>query len=483
MTLPDQSLSRILVADDEQPMRFVLKSAFESAGYAVDLAEDGDTALARLQSGAYPVALIDIRMPGATGLEILDRLRELGCDTSVIIITAQATMENAVEAMRRGAFEYLTKPFNLDEAINMVAGALESRALARQARQANSARPEPPPDKRTLLGQSPAMQKIFKTIGRLCKTDVTVLIQGESGTGKELVARELHRASHRFGRPFVTVNAAAIPATLMESELFGFERGAFTGAHQRHAGKFEQAEGGSLFLDEIGEMTPDLQAKLLRVLQEGEYDPLGASRSKKANVRVIAATNQALEQTVQEKRFRADLYYRLNVVSIQMPPLRDHREDIPQLAEYFVRRSRKETGFGDKYLSEEALGLLKQWSWPGNVRELENLIKRAMALSSHDVLLPSDISPLLPSSGQRSVEGDHTLDELTRMRISEILEQTDLGRSGDLHQTTLRLVEKPLIEMVLAKVGGNQVRAASLLGINRNTLRKKILDLKIEVKK
>lgn len=483
MSRSDHAGTRILVADDEQPMRFVLKSAFESAGYAVDLAEDGDAALARMQSGAYPVALIDIRMPGATGLEILDRLRELDCDTSVIIITAQATMENAIEAMRRGAYEYLTKPFDLDEAIALVAEALESRALARQAREESSTRSEPPPDKRTLIGQSPAMQKIFKTIGRLCKTDVTVLIQGESGTGKELVARELHRSSHRFGRPFVTVNAAAIPATLMESELFGFERGAFTGAHQRHAGKFEQAEGGTLFFDEIGEMTPDLQAKLLRVLQEGEYDPLGASRSKKANVRIIAATNQTLEQAVQEKRFRADLYYRLNVVSIQMPPLRDHREDIPQLAEYFVRRSRKDTGFREKYLSQEAVGLLKQWSWPGNVRELENLIRRAMALSSHDVLLPSDISPLLSPSERRSVEGDHTLDELTRARIADILAQTDLSKSGNLHQKTLRLVEKPLIELVLAKVGGNQVRAASVLGINRNTLRKKILELNIEIKK
>ncbi|MFQ5457799.1 MAG: sigma-54-dependent transcriptional regulator [Myxococcota bacterium] len=483
MSQPEQAGVRILVADDEQPMRFVLKNAFEARGFTVDLAEDGDGALARLQSGAYPVALIDIRMPGASGLEILDRLADLGCDTAVIIITAEATMDNAVEAMRRGAYEYLTKPFNLEEAFEMVRAALESRALAREAREAEQRGDVPVPPERTIVGQSPALQKIFKTIGRLSKTDVTVLIQGESGTGKELIARALHRASHRRDHPFVAVNASAIPATLMESELFGFERGAFTGAHQRHAGKFEQADGGTLFLDEIGEMTPDLQAKLLRVLQEGEYDPLGGARSKKANVRIVAATNQELERAVQEKRFRADLYYRFNVVSMLVPPLRERREDIPLLAEHFVKRFAREQGLGEKYISEEALGLLKQWSWPGNVRELENLIQRAMALSNRAMILPGDISGLLSSAGGAAIESNRTLDELTRARISEILDQTSLDQPGTLHQSTLRLVEKPLIEMVLARVAGNQVRAASLLGINRNTLRKKILELKIEVKK
>ena len=275
MTTADAREARLLVADDEQPIRFVLKNALEAEGFTVDLAEDGDAALVRLQSGAYPVAFVDIKMPGVTGLEILDRLADLGCDTSIIIITAQATMQNAIEAMSRGAYEYLTKPFNLDDAVRLTRKALEARAMAGAARKMDRAGGEPLPEERTIIGQSPAMQEICKTIGRLSKTDVTVLIQGESGTGKELVARALHRASRRHAFPFVTVNASAIPATLMESELFGFERGAFTGAHQRHAGKFEQAEGGTLFLDEIGDMTGDLQAKLLRVLQEGEYDSLG----------------------------------------------------------------------------------------------------------------------------------------------------------------------------------------------------------------
>ncbi|MDP3939071.1 MAG: sigma-54 dependent transcriptional regulator, partial [Deltaproteobacteria bacterium] len=387
MTGPDVRQARVLVADDEQPIRFVLKNALEAEGFTVDLAEDGDAALVRLQSGAYPVAFVDIKMPGMTGLDILNRLAELGCDTSVIIITAQATMQNAIEAMSRGAYEYLTKPFNLDDVVQKTRKALEARAMAKAARMVDRRGGEPLPEERTIIGQSPAMQEICKTIGRLSKTDVTVLIQGESGTGKELVARALHRASRRHAFPFVTVNASAIPATLMESELFGFERGAFTGAHQRHAGKFEQAEGGTLFLDEIGEMTGDLQAKLLRVLQEGEYDSLGSTRPRKANVRIVAATNLRLDQAVQEKRFRSDLFYRLNVVSLEILPLRDRREDIPILADYFVRRFQGETGLGEKFLSEDAMAVLKQWSWPGNVRELENVLKRAMALSSQDVLL------------------------------------------------------------------------------------------------
>jgi len=475
--------ARLLVADDEQPMRFVLKNAFEAEGFAVDLAEDGDAALARLQSGAYPVAFVDIKMPGVTGLEILDRLTELGCDTSVIVITAQATMQNAIEAMSRGAYEYLTKPFNLDDALRMAREALEGRALAGAARRVNAVEGEPLPEERTIIGQSPAMQEICKTIGRLSKTDVTVLIQGESGTGKELIARALHRASRRNSFPFVTVNASAIPATLMESELFGFERGAFTGAHQRHAGKFEQAEGGTLFLDEIGEMTTELQAKLLRVLQEGEYESLGSTRSRRANVRIVAATNLELDRAVQQKRFRSDLFYRLNVVSIEVPPLRDRREDIPVLANYFIRRFQGEAGFGRKYLSEDALALLKQWSWPGNVRELENVIKRAMALSSQEVLLPTDISAVISPSDRAGLQSDLTFEELARGRIGELLDQVDPGMRGELHQKFLQQVEKPLLEMVLEKAGGNQVRAAAMLGINRNTLRKKIAELGIELKK
>jgi two-component system nitrogen regulation response regulator GlnG len=475
--------TRVLVADDEQPMRFVLKKALESHGFEVDLAEDGNEALARLKSEPYPIAFIDIKMPGTSGLDILDRLADLGSDTSVIIITAQSTMENAVEAMRRGAYEYLTKPFNLDEAVHLARKALDSRAMVEEAREREEAPEEAVPPERTLIGESQAMQKIFKTIGRLSRSDVTVLIQGESGTGKELIARALHRTSRRHGHPFVAVNTSAIPGTLMESELFGFERGAFTGAHQRHLGKFEQADGGTLFLDEIGEMSLDLQAKLLRVLQEGEFQRVGATRNKKVNVRIIAATNQDLDQAVQRKRFRPDLYYRLNVVAIEVPPLRERREDIPLLAQHFLRKFHRELGLGEKFLSEDAMRLLKKWSWPGNVRELENLIKRAMALATHDALLPADITVLLSPAERAAAETDQTLDELTRARIARFLEHLDPNERGNLHQMILSRVEKPLIEMVLAKVGGNQVRAAGMLGINRNTLRKKILDLKIEIKK
>ena len=477
------SPTRILVADDEQPMRFVLKNALEARGFEVDLAEDGDSALERLAALPYPVAFIDIRMPGANGLDILDHLATRKCDTSVIMITAQSTMENAVEAMRRGAFEYLTKPFNLDEAVHLAEKALNARALAREAEKSGRPKEEPPPPNQTLIGRSPGMQKVFKAIGRLSKSDVTVLVMGESGTGKELIARALHAASRRKAGPFVAVNASAIPTTLMESELFGFERGAFTGAHQRHAGKFEQANGGTLFLDEIGEMSMDLQAKLLRVLQEGEFEPVGATKSKKVSVRIITATNIDLDRAVQQRKFREDLYYRLNVVSITVPPLRDRRDDVPILAEHFIQKFQRDLDLEEKYLADDTLTLLKKWSWPGNVRELENLVKRAMVLSTQKVLLPSDISVLLTRVERNAAESDQTLDELTRTRIAQVLDRLEPGEKGNLYQIILNYVEKPLIELVLAKAGGNQVRAAGMLGINRNTLRKKIVDLGIERKK
>ena len=477
---PDETL-RVLVADDEHQMRFILKNALEAQGYEIDFAEDGEQALARLAATPYPLAFIDIKMPGATGLEILDRLRARGCDTSVIIITAINTMDNAIEATKRGAFEYLTKPFDLDRVAELARRALHARALAR------AATPRPPSAEEgvsdPLIGRSESMQTIFKTMGRLSQNDVTVLIQGESGTGKELIARVIHGKSPRAKNPFVAVNVAAIPATLMESELFGFERGSFTGAYERHAGKFEQARNGTLFLDEIGEMPLDLQAKLLRVLQEGELAPVGATKPIQVNVRIIAATNQDLDRAVRERRFRTDLFYRLNVVTLQVPPLAERRSDLPLLVEHFLRKFHRELGLDEKFVSEEAINLLMRWDWPGNVRELENVIKRAVALAPHKVLLPADFSALLSPEDFRASRSGESLDELIRERIAEFLVHVDPNERGDLHQLILSGVEKPLIELVLAKVNGNQVRAAALLGINRNTLRKKIHDLQIELKR
>jgi two-component system nitrogen regulation response regulator GlnG len=471
---------RVLVADDDEGQRFVLRNALEAQGFAVDLAEDGAQALARLEAEPYPLAFIDIKMPGATGLEILGRLESLGRDTSVVIITAMNTMDHAIEAMGRGAFEYLTKPFTLERVADLARSALDARRRAAEAEKRERALEERADE--PLVGRSDAMQAIYKTIGRLTQSDVTVLIQGESGTGKELIGRVIHQKSRRAKRPFVAVNAAAIPATLMESELFGFERGSFTGAHERHAGKFEQARGGTLFLDEIGEMPIDLQSKLLRVLQEGEFEPVGSSRPLKADVRIIAATNQDLEASVRDKRFRADLYYRLNVVTLKVPPLRERREDIELLARHFLKRFQRELGLGEKFLSEDALGLLSSWAWPGNVRELENLIKRAMALYPQKALSAADLSTLLTPAEAASAYSDKTFDELIRARMSQFLEHVDPGEPGNLHEVFLSRVEKPLLELVLAKAGGNQVRAAAMLGINRNTLRKKIHDLKIDVR-
>ncbi len=478
----DVAKIRVLVADDEAPMRFILKDALEEQGYAVDLASDGTEALARLEAEAYPLAFLDIKMPGASGLEILERLTAMGRDTSVIVITAMNTMENAIEAMRRGAFEYLTKPFKLERVADLARQALDSRrrALEAELRVRDS---EPVPAEEAIVGRSDAMQAIYKTIGRLTQSDVTVLIHGESGTGKELIARVIHDKGRRVSGPFVAVNAAAIPATLLESELFGFERGSFTGAHARHAGKFEQARGGTLFLDEIAETPIDLQSKLLRVLQEGEFEPVGATRPVRADVRIIAATNQDLERAVREKRFRSDLYYRLNVVTIPVPPLRDRREDVPVLARHFLKKFERDLGLGEKYLSEEAVQVLAGGSWPGNVRELENLIKRAMALYPQKALSAEDLSALLSPAERETIHSDQTLDELIRARVARFLEHVDPAARGNLHEVILGRVEKPLIELVLARAGGNQVRAAAMLGINRNTLRKKITELRIEIRK
>ena len=473
---------RVLVADDEAPMRFILKDALEEQGFAVDLASDGTEALARLEAEPYPLAFLDIKMPGTSGLEILERLPAMGRDTSVIVITAMNTMENAIAAMGRGALEYLTKPFKLERVAELARQALESRRRAMEAERRDRTA-EPPTAEEAIVGRSDAMQAIYKTIGRLTQSDVTVLILGESGTGKELIARVIHDKSRRAPGPFVVVNAAAIPATLLESELFGFERGSFTGAHARHAGKFEQARGGTLFLDEIGEMPIDLQSKLLRVLQEGEFEPVGARSPIRADIRILAATNQDLERAVREKRFRADLYYRLNVVTIPVPPLRDRREDVPILARHFLRKFERDLGLGEKYLSEDAILLLQGWNWPGNVRELENLIKRAMALYPQKALSAADLSALVSPAERETLHSDQTLDELIRARVARFLEHVDPVARGNLHEAILSRVEKPLIELVLARAGGNQVRAAAMLGINRNTLRKKITELGIEIRK
>jgi two-component system nitrogen regulation response regulator GlnG len=472
-----EAKARVLVADDEASIRFVLREALEEVGHEVVDVDSGETAWSLLPGGGFDIAFLDIRMPEPTGLELLDRLRGMGSETAVVVITAQNTLENAVEAMKRGALDYLVKPFQVAEVLGLVEKALRTRALEREVRSLRREVRGRGAGGDRLVGRSSAILDVFKTIGRVAARDVAVLITGESGTGKELVARAIHQASPRAAGAFVAVNAAAIPRELLESELFGHEKGAFTGAIESRTGRFREASGGTLFLDEIGDMPLELQAKLLRVLQSDEVTAVGGKRAEKVDVRILAATHRDLDQHVRDGRFREDLLYRLRVVPIEIPSLRERPEDIPVLAEHFAARYSDELGTQARMLSEPALDHLAAYEWPGNVRELENAIKRALVLASHDVLSPDDFDFLRGAPPPPPPSGG-TLEDLVRSEVESLLRGAD---PRDLHPRILERTERPLLEAVLAYTNGNQLRAAALLGINRNTLRKKITELGIEM--
>jgi two-component system nitrogen regulation response regulator GlnG len=465
---------RVLIADDDESVRWVLKKSLEKEGIETALAKDGTEALVRLREGDIAIVLMDIRMPGMGGLEALDAIRTEGNGPTVIIMTAQATMQNAIEAMRRGAFDYITKPFDLDEVNLLVKKAIEVRRLSQEVTALRAEVREK--YEGGLVGNTASMQEIYKTIGRVSESDATVLIHGESGTGKELVARAIHYHSRRAGRPFVAVNSAAIPSELLESELFGHEKGAFTGAIGRKIGKFEAAAGGTLFLDEIGDMDLPLQGKLLRVLQEKEFERVGGTEPIKTDVRVLAATHHNLDKMVREKRFREDLFYRLNVIQINLPPLRKRKDDIVPLAEFFMQKY--QTGDAKKKtMTPETLKILRAYDWPGNVRELENAIQRAITLSQGDKIFPDSLPPQIFKPGL----GAHlSFESFLEEKLADLVERMGGLERGDIYTMVLHRVEKPLITLVLKKTEGNQVRAASLLGINRNTLRKKIRELGIK---
>ena len=469
--------ARILIADDEPSIRFVLRETLEDAGHRVTDVEDGEAALEALAAQSFDVAFFDVRMPGATGIELLDRVKALGIELSVVIITAQNTFENAVEAMKRGALDYLVKPFSTEEILPLVDKALRTRALETEVRTLRrevggaSSRGE------RLVGRSPALLDVFKTIGRVARSDVPVLVTGESGTGKELIAKAVHGASARAEGPFVAVNAAAIPRELLESELFGHERGAFTGAVEARPGRFREAAGGTLFLDEIGDMPIELQAKLLRVLQSGEVTSVGGRRPEAVDVRILAATHRDLEAAVAAGEFREDLLYRLRVVPVHVPPLRERPEDIPALVEHFLDRYGEELTGEQHAISDDALTMLTAHAWPGNVRELENAIKRALVLAASDVLSPEDFG-FLAAEGRPAAEAAAGLEETV---IHEVLHAMEHAADEEIYRDVMARVERPMIETVLERTGGNQIKAAAILGINRNTLRKKITDLEIEV--
>lgn len=473
-------MSRVLVADDDPSVRFVLSRAMEGAGYDVLAVEDGDAAVRAIDAGGVDVALLDVRMPGRDGFAVLDHARGKGdAGPAILLITAADTVKNAIEAMKRGAWDYLAKPFDVDEVELQVARALESRRLAAEVRalRGGSARPPDPGSPESgLVGRSRAMREVFKAIGRVAPTQETVLVTGPSGSGKELVARAVHLHSPRAAGPFVAINCAAIPSELLESELFGAAKGAFTGAVADRPGKFQAATGGTLLLDEIGEMPKALQAKLLRVLQSREVTPLGSHRPVAIDVRILAATNKDLSAAVEDGTFRADLYYRLKVVEVAIPSLEERRDDVPMLAEFFARKAASESSTPPKSIAPAAVAALASRRWPGNVRELENAVRRAVVHARGDTLGPDDFEAPPPAV---SAEEEASFEQIVRRKLQPFLDAQSEDADGDLYRVVLALVERPLIELALERTGGNQVRAAKLLGLNRNTLHARLAALGI----
>lgn len=480
MTLPT-----ILIADDDRSIRTVLTQALGRSGYQVRSTGNAATLWRWVEDGEGDLVITDVVMPDENGLDLIPRIKRIRPELRCIVMSAQSTLMTAVKATQRGAFEYLPKPFDLRELLSVVGRALaapaETPLRVPEAKESEERLP--------LIGRSPAMQEIYRTIARLTTADLTVMINGESGTGKELVARALHDYGKRRSGPFVPVNMAAIPRDLIESELFGHERGAFTGATNRSVGRFEQANGGTLFLDEIGDMPPEAQTRLLRVLQEGEFTSVGGRQPIKANVRIIAATHRDLRLAIRQGQFREDLFYRLNVVPIRLPPLRERSEDVQLLARHFLDRAR-EDGLPAKTLDQAAVDRLKQHSWPGNVRELENLMRRLAALCPDEVIGADVIDGELSEPAmQQAVSAPvahagepETLSTAVERHIREFLAAHNDGLGvTNVYDKIISEVERPLIRLTLAATRGNQIKAASMLGLNRNTLRKKIRDLEIPV--
>jgi len=472
----------VLLADDDAAIRMVLNQALTRAGYEVRPTGNLSTMWNWVSRGEGDILITDVAMPDGNAFDIMPKIKKLRPDLPVVVMSAQNTFMTAIRANEVGAYEYLPKPFDIAEVLSVVA-----RALADAKKPAKTAREdEEPGETMPLVGRSPAMQDIYRALARLMQTDLTVMITGESGTGKELVARALHNFGKRRNGPFVAINMAAIPRDLIEAELFGHEKGAFTGATARSSGRFEQAEGGTLFLDEIGDMPMDAQTRLLRVLQEGEYTMVGGRTAIKSNVRIVAATHRDLSQMIRQGLFREDLYYRLNVVPIRLPPLRERSDDISDLAQHFLRVAQRE-GEPVKTIAPDAIRLMQNYSWPGNVRELENLVRRLSALyADENISLEIVQSELNLADRQPTPTTSGPIDVATAVEthVAQLLREYEpnLPPAG-LYQRVIDRVEAPLIAMALNACGGNQIKAADLLGLNRNTLRKKIRAHAIEIVK
>jgi len=471
----------ILIADDDTAIRTVLNQALARAGYAPRATGNATTLWRWVSQGEGDVVLTDVVMPDENAFDLIPRIKKIRPDLPIIVMSAQNTLMTALTAAEKGAYEYLPKPFDLNEVVAVV-----GRALTQPGRRLQRSSQEIESEELPLIGRSPAMQEIYRVLARLTQTDLTVMINGESGTGKELVARVLHDYGRRRQGPFVAINMAAIPRELVESELFGHEKGAFTGAQTRTQGRFEQAEGGTLFLDEIGDMPLDAQTRLLRVLQEGEYTTVGGRTPIKTNVRIIAATHRDLKSQIQQGLFREDLFYRLNVVPIRIPPLRERLEDVGDLVRHFLRQAARE-GLGQKSIEAAAIDRLKAHPWPGNIRELENFVRRVAALYTQDTLtsqiIEQELAEALPDKSNDGGSGDaKDLSEQVERYLAGYFAGfgKDLPPPG-LYERVIRQVELPLLTAALAATRGNQIRAAELLGLNRNTLRSRIRALDIRV--
>jgi two-component system nitrogen regulation response regulator GlnG len=459
----------VWIVDDDRSIRWVFEKALSREGISYSSFASAREALDALAAGAPQVLVSDIRMPGQSGIELLQEVKEKHPAVPVIVMTAYSDLESAVAAFQGGAYEYLPKPFDVDQAVELIRRALDESEREQAALEPVGEVPE-------ILGHAAAMQEVFRAIGRLSQSSATVLITGESGTGKELVARALHRHSTRAAKPFIAINTAAMPKDLLESELFGHERGAFTGAQALRRGRFEQAEGGTLFLDEIGDMPAELQTRLLRVLSDGTFYRVGGHQQLKANVRVIAATNQDLESRVREGAFREDLYHRLNVIRVRIPALRERREDIALLARHFLARSAKELGVEPKRLSDEVLGQLGRQAFPGNVRQLENLCHWLTVMAPGQAIGISD----LPAEfrGESAGTGAPPATDWVAALEQEVERRLARGETGVLDQLS-RQFERSLISKALARTSGRRIEAANLLGMGRNTITRKIQDLGI----
>jgi two-component system nitrogen regulation response regulator GlnG len=462
---------KVWVVDDDQSVRWVLEKALAQSGMQTRSFERAEHLLEAIGHSSPDVLITDVRMPGMDGIALLDRLSQSNPDLPIIVITAHADLDHAVAAYQGGAFEYLPKPFDLDEAIELVRKAARKTGKTISDDSAKETNQIP-----TLIGKAPAMQEVFRSIGRLARSSMTVLITGESGTGKELVARALHQHSPRADKPFVALNTSAIASELLESELFGHERGAFTGADSKRIGRFEQADGGTLFLDEIGDMSPALQTRLLRVLAESEFYRVGGQSSIRVDVRVIAATNQGLARAVKEHRFREDLFHRLNVMRINTPPLRQRRQDIPILLEHYLNDAANELGTATKSINPEAMEILQSYDWPGNVRQLVNASRRLTVTAPGGVISALDIPEDL--GGKNSGRGASK--EWTQSLAYWAEQQLGNQEGGPLLESALPEFERTLIRIALNQAKGHRQDAAKLLGWGRNTLTRKIKSLELD---